>query len=267
MFSICFLNCFPHVFGDRLFITDQIGHLWDTYGEYCPLNVWNLYLEEPWNNWSIGGGSMNTVPFCTPNQNCQENWHGRILKERIPGMFKGSTEHVMQVALRQLIELDATMIPSVLQFHVPAIPRRWWRNAKRYGDSETPRIISVMEGGREHKHAVHYILHRRSPIKKFNMKVVNAYKCLLQVADEQHWRKQAANGNYTENSKKTCRKQVVNAKKTVRKQFKNTEKTNQKTNQKTATKTNSENWTKSIENSEQICRKQIENAKKIVRKQ
>ena len=161
--------------------------------------------------WSIGGGSMNTVPFCTPNQNCQESWHKRILRERIPGKFKGSTEHVMQVALRQLIELDATMIPSVLQFHVPAIPRRWWYNAKRYGDKEIPRIISVTEGGREHKHAVHYILHRRSPIKNFNMKVVNAYKCLLQVADEQHWRKQAANGNYIENSEKTCRKQVGNA--------------------------------------------------------
>ena len=146
MFSTCFLNCFLHVFGDRLFITDQIGRLWDTYGKYCPLNVWNFYLADPWNNWSIEGGSMNTVPFCTPNQNCQESWHSRILRERIPGKFKGSTEHVMQVALRQLIELDATMMRSVLQFHVPAIPRRWWRNAKRYGDTETPRIISVMEG-------------------------------------------------------------------------------------------------------------------------
>ena len=206
MFSTCFLQCFLHVFGDRLFITDQIGRLWDTYGKYCPLNVWNFYLADPWNNWSIGGGSMNTVPFCTPNQNCQESWHSRILRERIPGKFKGSTEHVMQVALRQLIELDATMMRSVLQFHVPAIPRRWWRNAKRYGDSETPRIISVMEGTNEDEHVVHYILHRRSPIKKFNMKVVNAYKSLLQVADTQHWRKLAANGNHIENRKKTERK-------------------------------------------------------------
>ena len=53
---------------------------------------------------------------------------------------------------------------------------------------------------------VHYILHRRSPIKKFNMKVVNAYKSLLQVADTQHWRKLAANGNHIENRKKTGRK-------------------------------------------------------------
>ena len=206
MFSICFWQCFLHVFGDRLLITDKIGRQWDTYGKYCPLNVWNFYLEEPWNNWSIGGGSMNTVPFCTPNQNCQESWHKRILRERIPGKFKGSTEHVMQVALRQLIELDATMMRSVLQFHVPAIPRRWWRNAKRYGDTETPRIISVLEGGREDEHAVYYILHRRSPIKNFNMKVVNAFKSLLQVADTQHWRKLAANENHIENRKKTGRK-------------------------------------------------------------
>ena len=38
-------------------------------------------------------------------------------------MLKGSTEHAFEVALPQLIEMDALRIPSTLEFGVPAIPK------------------------------------------------------------------------------------------------------------------------------------------------
>ena len=130
---------------------------------------------------SSDAGVLNTIPFCSPNQNCHESWHAKIHGERIPGMFKGSTEHVMHVALKQLIEMDAAMIPSTLQFHVPAVPPKMWEGIPEYVDKDEPRILQVMEGGHDEKHPVYYILDRESVIKKLTLLHVNALKDLLRV--------------------------------------------------------------------------------------
>ena len=62
--------------------------------------------------------------LCTPSQQAQETWHKQLLKTKIPSMLHGSTESVFQVALPQLVLVDAIQIPTELVLHVPAVPRR-----------------------------------------------------------------------------------------------------------------------------------------------
>ena len=78
---------------------------------------WNSYCVEPWNNWSMTYDTM----LCMPNNNPQEAWHRNLLRSKIPGMFRGSTEHVFSVALPQLIQLEGLLRPDMLTFHVPLI--------------------------------------------------------------------------------------------------------------------------------------------------
>ena len=68
-----------------------------------------------WRNWCIG--DFNCM-LATPENNCQEAYHRTILKKKIPGMFKGSTEHVVQHAIPQLIKMDALLLPSEINFKV-----------------------------------------------------------------------------------------------------------------------------------------------------
>ena len=66
LFNLC-----KNVHG-RIFIASAIGDIWDSYANFCPINVWNEYFVDSWNNFSIGGGAMNKVAFCTPSNQCQE---------------------------------------------------------------------------------------------------------------------------------------------------------------------------------------------------
>lgn len=88
--------------------------VWDGWGKQMD-SFWNVNCVPPWHNWSIG--EFGTMLF-TPSQNCQESWHKQILLSKIPNMFKGSTAHVIQVALPQLIQMDNILIPSTLNFKV-----------------------------------------------------------------------------------------------------------------------------------------------------
>ena len=77
--------------------------VWDDWGTGYNLEIlWNEYLIEPWDNWSIG---LFDCPLTTPSQQAQERWHRAILESIIPGMFKGSTEHVMKVYLLGTFEV------------------------------------------------------------------------------------------------------------------------------------------------------------------
>jgi hypothetical protein len=58
------------------------------------------------------------VPLCTPSQNTQESWHNNILIGKIPQMFGGSTEHVLAVAMPQLVKMDGYLLPDELSFDV-----------------------------------------------------------------------------------------------------------------------------------------------------
>ena len=59
-------------------------------------------------------------------------WHRVLLTGRIPGMFKGSTEHSLQVGLPQLVRMDGLLSPDELCFDVPAIPKGMLEKAKWY---------------------------------------------------------------------------------------------------------------------------------------
>ena len=122
----------------RDFFTQEIGRVWDSWGNKWNMrSLWNEYMVAPWDNWSIG---LFDCMLCTPSQQAHESWHKQIMQSRIPGMFKGSTEHVMEVALPKLISLDAAMIPDKLLFHVPATPRAMLEKAKWYAARQWERM-------------------------------------------------------------------------------------------------------------------------------
>ena len=47
-------------------------------------------------------------------------------------MFKGSTEHVMKIALPQLVTMDAALIADRLVFSIPGVPDKMYEKAKYY---------------------------------------------------------------------------------------------------------------------------------------
>ena len=76
---------------------------------------WDSNMTDPWDCWSICDFDL---ALCTPSNQVQESWHKQILKAKIPGMFKGSTESVIKVALPQLVRMDGYLMPTTLSFDV-----------------------------------------------------------------------------------------------------------------------------------------------------
>ena len=95
-------------------LVELAGKLWDSWGKQMDA-FWDSNLCHPWDCWSICDFDL---ALCTPSNQVQESWHNQILKARIPGMFKGSTESVIKVALAQLVRMDGYFMPTVLPFHV-----------------------------------------------------------------------------------------------------------------------------------------------------
>jgi hypothetical protein len=89
----------------------ECGKRWDKWGGGKMTKFWNSNCIAPWSNWHMGRAD---VVFCTPSQNAQESWHRDILRSKIPGMFRGSTETVFMTALPQLIIMDGIFMPTVL---------------------------------------------------------------------------------------------------------------------------------------------------------
>ena len=86
-------------------------------------------------------------PLCTPSNNTQEAWHRDLLRSRIPGHFRGSTECVFNVALPKLIDMDALLQPSILTFDVPAIPAKMMQKALFYITNQKTHVHSFdLEG-------------------------------------------------------------------------------------------------------------------------
>ena len=56
--------------------------------------------------------------LATPENQCEESYHKGILTTKIPGMFKGSTEHVIQVAVPQLVKMDGLLLPCEINYKV-----------------------------------------------------------------------------------------------------------------------------------------------------
>ena len=95
----------------RDLLTEQCGKRWDKWGHQMDM-FWDSNCRPPWNCWSM----TFECPLATPNNNPHEAWHNQLIKVKIPGMFRGSTESVFSVALPQLIEQDGWQKPSVLPY-------------------------------------------------------------------------------------------------------------------------------------------------------
>ena len=76
---------------------------------------WDSNCLDPWKCWSTGEFDCM---LCTAANQCQESYHKTIHRTKIPGMYKGSTEHVIQVAVPKLVKLDGVMLPSEMNFKV-----------------------------------------------------------------------------------------------------------------------------------------------------
>ena len=131
-----------HTAGMRDLLTTEIGQLWDRWGNQMN-TFWNSYCIPPWNNWSFG---LLTCMLATPNQNCQESWHNELSRSRIPNMFRGSTEYVFAETLPQLVQMDALLLPTELNFDVPAIPKKMMEKAIWYIDHQDTHIWASRMG-------------------------------------------------------------------------------------------------------------------------
>ena len=139
---------------------------------------WNSNMTGEWDQWSIG--EFGCMLF-TPHNQAQESWHKQILRSKIPGMFKGSTEGVFSTALPKLIRVDGLMMPNVLTFDVPAIPRSMVEKAKWLVDHKKTHIVE--EEDDEHDddsvaHTKYFVLRKDNPggFKKISDRMVDFYE-------------------------------------------------------------------------------------------
>eukprot|EP00966_Prymnesium_polylepis_P084095 1946501-Prymnesium_polylepis.2 len=164
----------------RNFFIAEIGKVWDSWGRKWNLSsFWDEYIVAPWDNWSIG---LFDCMLCTPSQQAHESWHKQILQSRIPGMFKGSTEHVMHVALPRLVSMDAALIPDGLLFSVPAVPPKMLQKAAWYANRVETHMNIVKENSRntDDPKFTFYVLSQSSKTyKKINADLVRRYNALL----------------------------------------------------------------------------------------
>jgi hypothetical protein len=160
-----------HSAGMRDLFTVEMGKLWDALPAKWSLHsFWNEYFVQPWNNWSIG---LFDCMLCTPSNNVQESWHYHMRTLKIPGMFKGSTEHVLHVALPQLISMDGFIIPDELTFHVPCVPPRILQSALWYVSHKGTHFASSGD--------TFYILSRSSgSMKKLDQLLIQRYESLVE---------------------------------------------------------------------------------------
>jgi hypothetical protein len=114
--TIFMLQCIHMAHTDEMKgkLVELAGKLWDSWGKQMD-KFWDSNLCHPWDCWSLCDFDL---ALCTPSNQVQESWHNQILKAKIPGMFKGSTESVIKVALPQLVRMDGYLMPTTLSFDV-----------------------------------------------------------------------------------------------------------------------------------------------------
>jgi hypothetical protein len=154
-------------------LLSECGKRWDKWGGDKMKTFWNSNCIEPWSNWHMGRAD---VVFCTPSQNAQESWHKQLLLSKIPGMFRGSTETVFMVALPQLIIMDGLLMPTVLPFSVPAIPKEMLVKALYYIDNQDTHVWTFQDE-REDKHSF-YVLKKDNEYgaKKITTKLIELFE-------------------------------------------------------------------------------------------
>ena len=157
-------------------LLSECGKRWDKWSGKKMDKFWNSNCIEPWCNWYMGRAD---VVLCTPSQNAQESWHKQLLLSKIPGMFRGSTETVFMVALPQLIIMDGLLMPTVLPFSVPAIPKAMLMKALYYIENQDTHVWTFEEDTREEdkKHSF-YVLKKDNEYgaKKITPKLIELFE-------------------------------------------------------------------------------------------
>jgi len=169
----------PHLLSMHLATTDamrdllmiEIGDLWDEWGTHMN-TFWNSYCKDGWDNWHMG---VFQCMLATPNQNCQESWHNHLKDSKIPGIFRSSTETLFKDALPQLIEMDAILLPTELNFKVPQIPKQVMDKALWYVDHKGTHIL---EGRDEDGEKMWYVMRRdnKSNYKKIEKRLIEMFE-------------------------------------------------------------------------------------------
>lgn len=81
--------------------------------------------------------------------------HKQLLKTRIPGMFKDSTEHVMHVALPKLVRMDDAHIQEKLLFDLAGTSKAMLEKARCYSKQQLERMcVEVNEGEGEKREGI-----------------------------------------------------------------------------------------------------------------
>ena len=154
-------------------LLSECGKRWDKWSGKKMDKFWNSNCIEPWCNWYMGRAD---VVLCTPSQNAQESWHKQLLLSKIPGMFRGSTETVFMVALPQLIIMDGLLMPTVLPFSVPAIPKAMLMKALYYIENQDTHVWTFQEE-RDDQHSF-YVLKKDNEYgaKKITPKLIELFE-------------------------------------------------------------------------------------------
>jgi len=132
----------------RDMLIEKAGVIWDSWDKKTMITFWNSHCIEPWDNWTMA--SCIDVPLCTPSQNTQESWHNNILIGKIPQMFGGSTEHVLAVAMPQLVKMDGYLLPDELSFDVIE---------RSYSNAYATRILTHIERSYSNAYATRILTH------------------------------------------------------------------------------------------------------------
>ena len=81
-------------------------------------------------------------------------------------------------ALPQLIKLDGVLIPSVLQFDVPAIPTAMYRKASKYVNAQDQRI-RIFEGEANGEYIYYFLSMSQTKHTKYTTALAGQYQSLL----------------------------------------------------------------------------------------
>ena len=150
----------------------EIGCVWDTWEGRPMTTFWNSYCIPPWDNWSIGSFQCF---LSTPSNNAQESWHKQILKTKINGMFKSSTERMFTTAIPKLMTMDTVNIPSELSYDVPAIPTALYEKALFYIENSAKFVSDEKAEDRLTPH-VWYVLSESSSFDELTTNLLNQFK-------------------------------------------------------------------------------------------
>jgi hypothetical protein len=165
--------------GMRDLMMIECGKRWDAWG--TQMNIfWNSYCQGGcgWDCWSLG---LFDCRLCTPSNQAQESWHKDLLISKIPSLFKASTERLFKDGLPDLIEMDAYLKPSKLNFDVTEMSEDMLKRAKWYIDHQATHVRAVKPAGStEGDGVVHYwVLRESSSYKKITDSLLKWYgQCL-----------------------------------------------------------------------------------------